>query len=75
MLHWALFFLIVSIATDVMGFGGIAGAATAIAQGLFFLFLVLFVMMALLFGHQVRRMLSPGAQEPGQGFSKSVKVR
>jgi uncharacterized membrane protein YtjA (UPF0391 family) len=67
--------MILAIAAGLLGFGGIAGAATAIAQGLFFLFLVLFVMMALLFGHQVRRMLSPGAQEPGQGFSKSVKVR
>ena len=53
MLNWALIFLTVAIATGVLGFGGLAGAATAIAQGLFFLFLVLFLMMVLLSGRRV----------------------
>ncbi len=53
MLNWALIFLIVAIAAGVLGFGGIAGAATAIAQGLFFLFLALFVTMVLFRGRRV----------------------
>ena len=53
MLNWALIFLTVAIAAGVLGFGGLAGAATAIAQGLFFLFLVLFIMMVLLLGRRV----------------------
>jgi len=43
MLSWALIFFVVAIIAAVFGFGGIASASTGIAQILFFLFLVLFV--------------------------------
>jgi len=43
MLGWTIMFLIVALIAAVFGFGGIAGAATNIAQILFFFFLVLFV--------------------------------
>ncbi|NIF28123.1 DUF1328 domain-containing protein [Pantoea sp. Tr-811] len=43
MLSWAVTFLIIAIAAAVLGFGGIAGAATGIAKILFIVFLVLFV--------------------------------
>lgn len=43
MLGWSLLFFIVAIVTAVFGFGGIAEASADIAQILFFIFLVLFV--------------------------------
>ena len=43
MLYWALIFFIVAIIAAVFGFGGVATGAATIAQVLFFLFLVLFV--------------------------------
>lgn len=43
MLRWALIFLVVALVAAVFGFGGIASASAGIAQILFFLFLVLFV--------------------------------
>ena len=43
MLYWALMFLLVAIIAAVFGFGGIAGAATGVAQILFVGFLILFV--------------------------------
>jgi len=43
MLRWALIFFIIALIAAVFGFGGIAGAATGIAQILFFGFLVLAV--------------------------------
>ncbi|WP_299629258.1 DUF1328 domain-containing protein [uncultured Tateyamaria sp.] len=43
MLGWAVTFLIVALIAAVLGFGGIAGAATGIAQLLFVVFLVLFL--------------------------------
>ena len=43
MLNWAVTFLLVAIVAGVFGFGGIAGTATGIAQTLFFLFIVLFI--------------------------------
>ena len=43
MLSWALIFFVVAIIAAVFGFGGIASASAVIAQVLFFLFLVLFV--------------------------------
>ncbi len=53
MLSWALIFFVVAIIAAVFGFGGIASASAGIAQILFFLFLVLFV-VSLIFG-MVRR--------------------
>ena len=38
MLYWALTFLVVAILAAFFGFGGIASAATGIAQVLFFVF-------------------------------------
>lgn len=43
MLSWALIFFVIAIIAAVFGFGGIASASAGIAQILFFLFLVLFV--------------------------------
>lgn len=44
MLGWAITFFIVAIIAAVFGFGNIASGATSIAQILFFIFLVLFVL-------------------------------
>lgn len=49
MLSWALFFFVVAIIAAVLGFGGIAGAASGIAQLIFVGFLILAV-VALLTG-------------------------
>ena len=43
MLGWAITFFIIAIIAAVFGFGGIAGAATCIAQFLFFVFIALLV--------------------------------
>lgn len=43
MLKWALIFFLVAIVAAVFGFGGIASASAGIAQILFFIFLVLFL--------------------------------
>lgn len=43
MLYWALVFFIVAIVAALFGFGGIAAGAVSIAQVLFFIFLVLFI--------------------------------
>lgn len=43
MLQAALAFLVLAIIAAIFGFGGIAAGATSIAQTLFFVFLVLFI--------------------------------
>ena len=43
MLRWAIIFLVVAIIAAVLGFGGIAGAATDIARVLALIFAVLFL--------------------------------
>jgi uncharacterized membrane protein YtjA (UPF0391 family) len=43
MLYYALVFLLIALVAAGLGFGGVASAATSIAQILFFPFLVLFV--------------------------------
>lgn len=43
MLYYSIVFFLVAVAAAILGFGGIAGAASGIAQILFFVFLVLFV--------------------------------
>ena len=48
MLGWAIAFLIVALAAGAFGFRGVSSTATGMAKGLFFLFLILFV-LALLF--------------------------
>lgn len=48
MLYWALVFFVVALIAALFGFGGIAAGAVSIAQVLFFLFLVLFVITLLM---------------------------
>lgn len=48
MLSWALTFLVVALIAAVLGFGGIAGSAAWIAQVLFGIFLILFVLSLIL---------------------------
>lgn len=48
MLYWALMFFIVAIVAALFGFGGIAAGATSIAQVLFFLFIILFIVSLLM---------------------------
>lgn len=43
MLGWALTFFIIALIAALFGFGGIAAAASGIAQILFVIFLVLFL--------------------------------
>jgi uncharacterized membrane protein YtjA (UPF0391 family) len=43
MLGWALTFFILALIAALLGFGGMAGAFVGVAQILFFLFLVVFV--------------------------------
>lgn len=43
MFYWALMFLLVAIVAGVFGFGGVAGTASGIAQVLFFIGIVLFL--------------------------------
>jgi uncharacterized membrane protein YtjA (UPF0391 family) len=50
MLQYALLFLIIAIVAGILGFGGIAGAASGIAQVLFFIvlaFLIISVVIGL----------------------------
>ncbi len=43
MLGWALAFFLIAIVAAIFGFGNIAAGAATIAQVLFFIFLVLFL--------------------------------
>ena len=43
MLQYALLFLIIAIVAGILGFGGIAGAASGIAQVLFFIVLAFLI--------------------------------
>lgn len=43
MLKWAITFLVIALIAALFGFGGIAEGATDIAQVLFFIFIILFV--------------------------------
>ena len=45
MLSWAIVFFVIAIIAAVLGFGGIAGAASGIAQLLFIGFLILAVVL------------------------------
>lgn len=47
MLGWLLFFLIVALVAAVLGFGGLAGTAVAIAKLIFYVALALFVIAAI----------------------------
>jgi uncharacterized membrane protein YtjA (UPF0391 family) len=48
MLHYAIVFFVVALIAALFGFGGIAAGAVEIAQTLFFIFLVLFVVSLIL---------------------------
>lgn len=52
MLRWALIFLVVALIAGVLGFTSIAGTSMAIAQILFYVFVVLFLISLVL--HFVR---------------------
>ena len=52
MLRWALIFLVIALIAGALGFGGVAGTSMGIAQILFFVFVVLFVVS--LIAHLVR---------------------
>lgn len=44
MLSWAVTFLIIALVSAALGFGGIAGVSTGVAQILTFIFMILFVL-------------------------------
>jgi uncharacterized membrane protein YtjA (UPF0391 family) len=52
MLSWVFTFLIIALIAGALGFTGIAGTSIGIAQTLFYIFLVLFVISLLV--HLVR---------------------
>jgi uncharacterized membrane protein YtjA (UPF0391 family) len=51
MLNWILTFLIIALIAGVLGFAGVSGTAIGIAQVLFLVFLVVFL-VSLLFGRR-----------------------
>jgi uncharacterized membrane protein YtjA (UPF0391 family) len=55
MLYWALMFLVIALVAAVFGFGGIASTAAGMAQILFVIALVLFIVS--LFAGFLRRNL------------------
>ena len=59
MLSWAIAFLVIAIIAGIFGFGGMALESAKTAQMLFFLFLLLFVIAAVL-GHVLRNRHGPG---------------
>ncbi len=48
MLSWILLFLVLSLVAGALGFTGIAGTSIAIAQTLFYIFLVLLLLSLLI---------------------------
>lgn len=48
MLGWALLFLIGAVVAALFGFGGIASAFAGIAQILFYLFLIIFLVVLIM---------------------------
>jgi uncharacterized membrane protein YtjA (UPF0391 family) len=48
MLGWALTFLVIALIAGLLGFTTVAGAAMGIAKIVFFVFLVLFVVSAIM---------------------------
>jgi uncharacterized membrane protein YtjA (UPF0391 family) len=48
MLHWALTFLVIALIAAVFGFTGIVSVSIQIAQILFFVFLALFLITAVM---------------------------
>ncbi len=56
MLRWSLLFLVIALIAALFGFTNIAGGSMYIAQVLFFVFLVLFVVSLLLGGRTPREL-------------------
>jgi uncharacterized membrane protein YtjA (UPF0391 family) len=54
MLSWALTFLIIALIAAVLGFGGLAGSAAWMAQVLFGIFIILFLVSFLFRGRTPR---------------------
>ncbi len=48
MLRWAVMFLVLALIAGLLGFGGIAAVSTNIAQTLFVIFVVLFLISVLI---------------------------
>lgn len=48
MLSWAVTFLVIALVAAIFGFGGIATTSVGIAKALFFIFVVLFLITALM---------------------------
>jgi len=48
MLYWSVVFLIVSFVAGIFGFGGLSATSAGIAQTLFYIFMVLFVVSIIL---------------------------
>ena len=48
MLYWAAIFLVIALVAGALGFGGIASTSAGIARVLFGVFLVLFLVTAIL---------------------------
>lgn len=46
MLHWALSFLVIALIAAVLGFGGIAAVSIELAKTVFLVFIILFVITA-----------------------------
>lgn len=51
MLRWIVILTVLALVPGILGFGGIAGAATDIARILFWVFIILFV-LGLIFGRR-----------------------
>lgn len=47
MISWAITFLVIALIAAVLGFGGIAGTAMSIAQLIFYVAIVLFIISAI----------------------------
>lgn len=54
MLGWALTFFLLAIVAGVFGFGGISATLAGVAEILFWVFIVLFI-LALIFGRRAPR--------------------
>lgn len=59
MLHWALVFLVVALIAALLGFGGVAAVSIELARILFGVFLVLFIVTALLYFVRGKRPPAP----------------
>ena len=64
MLGWAVTFLVIALIAAALGFGGIAGASAGIAQILFVVFLILFV-VAMITDRRVRLAACSGRLRAG----------